>query len=174
MWDLVFWISAVRLRKERRNTIISISLCVLWCWFCERSHHAQMHLHIQPLRARSVCVDSPVCPISSVCFVITVLTVFPWQCACNDTQTHMALGACFKNTRCLTHSRTHSIQIFTHTHTQTYIDWYYLYQVTPWWWHTPYALRVEQPDTSYGHTQVASHILLAGAVTLYQNNKKLF
>ena len=120
MWDLVFWISAVRLRKERRNAIISISLCVLWCWFCERSHHAQMHLHIQPLRARSVCVDSPVCPISCVCFVITVLTVFPWQCACNDTQTHMALGACFKNTRCLTHSRTHSIQIFTHTHTNTH------------------------------------------------------
>lgn len=70
-------------------------------------------VHIQSLRARSVCVDSPVCPMSCVCFVIIVLTVFLWQCAYDDSQTHKALGGCFKNTNCSTH--THNTNIHTHT-----------------------------------------------------------
>lgn len=151
LWKCVCCISAVRFREEGQTTIISVSLLcgvmqVLW----KKLTHSRMHLHIQSLRARSVCVDSPVCPMSCVCFVIIVLTVFLWRCAYDDSQTHKALGGCFKNTNCSTH--THTQHKYPHTH------WYYLYQVTPWWWHTPYSTwHIIQTDT-HTHTTCFTHL----------------
>lgn len=87
--------------------------------------HTRRHLRIPSLRARSVCVDSPVCPMPCVCFVITMLTVFPWQCASDDTQTHAALKA---HIIFYTHNR----NILTYTHT----------------------FRFKQPQTSFRNTQL--------------------
>lgn len=157
LWKCVCCISAVRFREEGQTTIISVSLLcgvmqVLW----KKLTHSRMHLHIQSLRARSVCVDSPVCPMSCVCFVIIVLTVFLWRCAYDDSQTHKALGGCFKNTNCSTHTLNTNI----HTHTG----------ITSNRSHLGGDTHLIQPDTLYRQThirtQLASHILPAVAVTV--------
>lgn len=77
-----------------------------------------MYKCIRSLAACSVFVDSPVCPVPCVCIVTTTLTVFPWQCLHDDTQTHTALGVSPNHILFCTHlpHLKHSHK-YTHTHT---------------------------------------------------------
>lgn len=128
---------AVRCRAKWQLPIISVSLlCAGRSPLLKEFTHTQPQTHtlwwtyiFSPLRARSVCVDSPVCPKSRVCFVIIVLTVFPWQFPHDDSQTHKDLVCCIE--------RKKKITLFSRCNTHLCI---YLNQVTPGWWHTLFSL----------------------------------